>query len=40
MATNNISQKFSLKELDESRNCVTEKIKQNELIIKKHKNGF
>ena len=33
----NISQKFRLKNIDETRNYFIEEIKQNELISKKHK---
>ena len=29
-----------MKEIDETRNCVIEEIKQNELISKKHKKTF
>ena len=38
MVKENISQEFRLKNIDETRNCFLEKINQNELMIKKHKN--
>ena len=38
MAKENLSQEFRLKNIDETRNCLIEKINQNELISKKHKN--
>ena len=37
MEEENISQKFRAKDIDETRNCFIEEIKQNELISKKHK---
>ena len=37
MAEENISQKFRLKNIDETRNYLIEEINGNELIIKKHK---
>ena len=37
MATENISQKFRLKNIDETRNYFLKKIEQNELMSKKHK---
>ena len=37
MAEESISQEFRLKNMDETRNNLIEKIKQNELISKKHK---
>ena len=37
MSKENISQEFRLKEIDETKNDVTEEIKQNELSSKKHK---
>ena len=37
MVEETISQEFRLKKLDETRNYFIEKIKQNELISKKHK---
>ena len=33
----NISQEFRLKNIDETRNYLTEEINQNELMSKKHK---
>ena len=38
MVKENISQEFRLKNINETRNCFLEKINQNELMIKKHKN--
>ena len=38
MVKENISQELRLKNIDETRNCFLEKINQNELMIKKHKN--
>ena len=32
-----ISQKFSLKNIDETRNCLIEEINRNELMSNKHK---
>ena len=37
MSEENIGQEFRLKYINETRNYFLEKIKQNELIIKKHK---
>ena len=37
MSAENISQEFSLKNIDETRNYFLEEIKQNELMCKKHK---
>ena len=37
MSEENISQGFRLKNIDETRNYLTEKINQNELISKKYK---
>ena len=37
MSEENISQGFRLKNIDETRNYLTEKINQKELISKKHK---
>ena len=37
MAEKNISQEFSLKNIDNTRNYFIEEINRNELIIKKHK---
>ena len=37
MSEENISQKFRLKNIDETRNYLIEEINQNELISKKHK---
>ena len=36
-AKKSISQEFRLKDVDERRNCLMEKINQNELMNKKHK---
>ena len=36
MSEENISQKFRLKNIDETRNWLIEEINQNELICKKH----
>ena len=36
MSEENISQGFRLKNIDETRNYLTEKINQKELISKKH----
>ena len=38
MAEENISQEFSLKNMDERRNYLVEKINRNKLMSKKHKN--
>ena len=40
MAEENISQEFSLKNIDERRNYLIEGINRNELIRKKHKKDF
>ena len=42
MAEEKISQgfRFRLRNTDETRNYFLEEIKQNELMSKKHKNGF
>ena len=37
MAEENISQQFKLKNIDETRNYLIEKINQNELMRKEHK---
>ena len=37
MAEENLSQEFTLKNTDETRNYFLEEIKQNELMSKKHK---
>ena len=37
MAEENISQRFRLKNINETRNYLFEEIKQNELMIRKHK---
>ena len=37
MAEENISHKFRLKNVDETRNYLIKEIKQNELMSKKHK---
>ena len=37
MPEENINQEFSLKKIDEIRNCVIEEINQNEWMSKKHK---
>ena len=37
MTKENISQEFRLKNIDETRTYFIEKLKQNELISKKHK---
>ena len=37
MATEDISQEFKLKEIDKTRNYFIDKIKQINVIIKKHK---
>ena len=37
MPEENINQEFSLKKIDEIRNCVIEEINQNEWMNKKHK---
>ena len=40
MSEENINQEFRLKNIDETRNYFLEKIKQNELMSKKHKKVF
>ena len=40
MSKENIIQKFKLENVDETRNYLTEKINQNELMIKKHKKVY
>ena len=40
MSKENIIQKFKLEDVDETRNYLTEKINQNELMIKKHKKVY
>ena len=37
MSEENISQEFKLKNIDATRNYLTEEINQNELMSKKHK---
>ena len=37
LAEENISQEFRFKNIDETRNCLLEEIKKNELMSKKHK---
>ena len=37
MSQENISQEFRLKNINETRNYLTEEINQNELMTKKHK---
>ena len=37
MAEENISQEFRLKNINETRNYLTEEINRNEMMIKKHK---
>ena len=37
MDEGNLSQEFRLKNTDKTRNCLTEEIDRNELIIEKHK---
>ena len=39
MTEENISQKFRLKNIDETQNYFIDKINQNELTSKKHKNA-
>ena len=36
MLEENISQELSIKNIDETRNCFLEEIKQNELMSRKH----
>ena len=38
MAEENVSQEFRLKNIDETRNYLTEEINWNELMSKKNKN--
>ena len=40
MSEDNISQKFRLKNIDETRSYSVEEIKQIELVSKKHRNIF
>ena len=40
MAEENISQEFRLQMTDETRNCIIDKIKQNELVSKKLKKVY
>ena len=40
MAKENTSQEYRLENIDETRNCFLEEIKQNELMSRKHKNVF
>ena len=40
MSEENISQEFRLKNIDETRNYLIEKINQNELMSKKHKKVY
>ena len=40
MSEKNISQKFRLKNIDETRNYLIEKINQNKLMTKKHKKVY
>ena len=40
MAEENISQKFRLKNINETRNYLIEEINQNELMSKKHTKRF
>ena len=37
MVEENISEEFRLKNIDETRNYLLEEIKQNELMVRKHK---
>ena len=37
MDEGNLSQEFRLKNTDKTRNCLTEEIDRNELMIEKHK---
>ena len=37
MVEEKISQEFSLKNIDEARNCFMERINQNDLLSKKYK---
>ena len=37
MVEENISPKFRLKNIEETRNCFIKEIDQNKLMIKKHK---
>ena len=39
MSEENISQKFGLKNIDETRNYLFEEVNPNELMSKKHKKG-
>ena len=40
MSEESISQEFRLKDIDETRNYLIEKVNQNEVMSKKHKNGY
>ena len=40
MFEENISQKFRLKKIDETRNYFIEEVNQNELMSKRHKKGL
>ena len=40
MVEETVSQKFRLKNIDETRNYFLKEIKQNELMSKKHKKGL
>ena len=40
MSEESTSQEFRLKDIDETRNYLIEKINQNELMSKKHKNVY
>ena len=40
MSEENISQEFRLKNIDDTRNYLTEEISQNELMSKKHKKAY
>ena len=40
MAEENVSQEFRLQMTDETRNCIIDKIKQNELVSKKLKKVY
>ena len=40
MSKENVSQKFRLENVEETRNYLIEKINQNELMIKKHKKVY
>ena len=40
MVNGNINQEFRLANIDETRNCFVEEIKQNELMSKKYKKVY